>query len=74
MFEKGVETNEVEWTGKTEIRRVDFLSLNEVYKNIIWAAPGYTEGTFENFGFSVDGTLISASAIIMPPQAAWKQT
>ena len=49
--------NEVERSGKAEIRETDFLAAGEAYKDVIWATPGFKERIFDRSGLSARGGL-----------------
>ena len=55
--------NDVEWTGKAKIRRVDIPGCKQSMQNSILTTPGFTGRTFDSFQFCQEGTLISVSMI-----------
>ena len=54
-------TNEVEWTGKAEIRKTEFMAASETCKAIFWPTPGWKDSNFGGCRLRV--TLISTSVV-----------
>ena len=48
--------NEVEWTGKAEIRAWEILAVGKGSTVIFWPTAGFEKRTFDNSGFSAKET------------------
>ena len=64
MQGKDLEDNHGEWTGNVEIKtRKKFLAVGEACMAIFQPTPSFKRRTFVSSGFSIDETLIAASAV-----------